>query len=259
MGILNVTPDSFSDGGRLSSEEEVLQAAQQMIDDGADMIDIGGESTRPFAPPVPVEEEIRRVIPAVRAIRKQHSIPISIDTTKAQVAQLSLDAGADIINDISAMRLDPAMASLAATRQCPIIIMHMQGTPCDMQIKPHYNDVIAETIEFFRDRIQFLTACGVDRQRIIIDPGIGFGKTLAHNLAILRHADAYQVLGCPLLIGHSRKSFLSTLLGPGLGDRDRPTAVISALLCQGQVAILRVHDVKGTQQAVHLTQAIAKA
>jgi len=259
MGILNVTPDSFSDGGRLSSEEEVLQAAQQMIDDGADMIDIGGESTRPFAPPVPVEEEIRRVIPAVRAIRKQHSIPISIDTTKAQVAQLSLDAGADIINDISAMRLDPAMASLAATRQCPIIIMHMQGTPCDMQIKPHYNDVIAETIEFFRDRIQFLTACGVDRQRIIIDPGIGFGKTLAHNLAILRHADAYQVLGCPLLIGHSRKSFLSTLLGPDLGDRDRPTAVISALLCQGQVAILRVHDVKGTQQAVHLTQAIAKA
>lgn len=259
MGILNVTPDSFSDGGRLSSENEVLQAAQQMIDDGADMIDIGGESTRPFAPPVPVEEEIRRVLPAVRAIRKQHSIPISIDTTKAQVAQLSLDAGADIINDISAMRLDPDMASLAATRHCPIIIMHMQGTPRDMQIKPQYHDVIAETIKFFQDRIQFLTAYGVDPQRIIIDPGIGFGKTLAHNLAILRHTDAYQVLGCPLLIGHSRKSFLATLLGPDLGDRDRPTAVISALLCQAQVAILRVHDVKGTRQAIHLAQAIANA
>lgn len=259
MGILNLTPDSFSDGGRLGSEEEILQAAKQMIDDGADIIDIGGESTRPFATPVPVEEEIKRVLPAVVAIRKRYSIPISIDTTKAQVAQLSLEAGTDIINDISAMRLDPAMVPLAAKRRCPLIIMHMQGTPSDMQIKPQYTDVIAETIDFFQERIQFLTTHGVERQRIIIDPGIGFGKTLAHNLAILRHTDAYQIVGCPLLIGHSRKSFLATLLGPDLGDRDRPTAVISGLLCQGQVAILRVHDVKGTREAVHLAQAIANA
>ena len=236
-----------------------MQTTERMIDDGADILDIGGESTRPYALPVTVDEEIRRVIPAIKAIRLRHSIPISIDTTKAKVAELALDAGADIINDISAMRFDPEMMPLASERRCPIIIMHMQGKPADMQIKPSYTDVIQETIHFFEDRIQSLVESGIDCKRIIIDPGIGFGKTLAHNLAIVNHAAGYQVLGCPVLIGHSRKSFLCSLLGQDLEDRDLPTAVISGLLCQRQIAILRVHDVKGTYQAVHLAQAIANA
>ena len=257
MGILNVTPDSFSDGGRLTTEEAILHATERMIEDGADIIDIGGESTRPFASPVAENEELQRVIPAIKAIRQRYTIPISIDTTKAKVAELALDAGADIVNDISAMRFDPAMVPLASSRRCPIIIMHMQGNPADMQLKPRYADVIQETIGFFKDRIQSLLESGIDRTRIIIDPGIGFGKTLAHNLAILRHAADYQILGCPVLIGHSRKSFLSSLLGPGLNDRDLPTAVISGLLSQRQVAILRVHNVKSTAQAVHLAEAIA--
>lgn len=259
MGILNVTPDSFSDGGSFTTQEAILRHAERMIDEGADIIDIGGESTRPFAPPVSVEEEIRRVIPAIRAIRSRFSIPLSIDTTKAAVAEQALASGADIINDISALRFDPLMIPLARERRCPIIIMHMQGTPTDMQIRPSYTDVVSETIAFFRERLQTLTAAGIDGRQVIIDPGIGFGKSLAHNLAILRHAADYQVLGCPVLIGHSRKSFLTRLLGEGLDDRDQPTAIISALLAERQVSILRVHDVKGSQQALQLAQAMARA
>ena len=259
MGIINVTPDSFSDGGRHDSIEAVLQGVERMIQEGADLIDIGGESTRPFAVPVTAEEEIGRVIPAITAIRRRFSIPISIDTTKAHVAEQALAAGADIINDISALRFDPAMTPLAAKQRCPLIIMHMQGTPSDMQIKPTYTDVIAETIQFFRERLQTLAEAGIDGQRVIIDPGIGFGKSLAHNLAILNHAADYQTLGCPVLIGHSRKSFLCSLLGHDLVGRDLPTAVISGLLSERRVAILRVHDVKGTYQAVHLAQAMTNA
>ena len=257
MGILNVTPDSFSDGGRIASEEDLLRAVQTMIHQGADLIDIGGESTRPFATPVGVEEEIERVIPAIKAIRRRFAIPISIDTTKAIVAKQALDSGADIINDISALRFDPEMAPLAKEYRCPIIIMHMQGAPGDMQIKPDYTDVVQETIQFFKERLQALATFGIDCQRIIIDPGIGFGKTLSHNLAILRQAADYQTLGCPVLIGHSRKSFLCALLGQDIGDRDLPTAVVSALLTNRQISILRVHDVKGTHQAIHLAQALA--
>lgn len=259
MGILNVTPDSFSDGGRYTTEEAILQAAGRLINDGADLIDIGGESSRPGARPVSVDEEIKRVIPAICAIRQQYDIPLSVDTTKARVAALALDAGADIINDISAMRFDPAMAPLAAERRCPVVIMHMQGTPQDMQIKPRYTDIIQETIAFFEERLAALSQQGIDRQRLIIDPGLGFGKTLAHNLTILKQVTTYQTLGCPVLIGHSRKSFISALLGQDLPDRDLPTAIISGLLSSQQVAILRVHDVKGTYQAVHLAQAIANA
>lgn len=254
-----MTPDSFSDGGQFTSEKTILQAAEHMIAEGADIIDIGGESTRPYAQPVPADEEIRRVLPAISAIRQRHNIPISIDTSKAKVAELALDAGADIINDISAMRFDTAMAPLAAKRQCPAVIMHMQGTPADMQIQPKYADVISETLIFFKERIQCLVEQGIDRQRIILDPGIGFGKTLGHNLAILNRTAEYQILGCPLLIGHSRKSFLAALLGQGLTDRDLPTAVLSGLLARQQVAILRVHNVLATAQAIRLSQAIAQA
>lgn len=257
MGILNVTPDSFSDGGAFTSAEAILRHTERMIHDGADLIDIGGESTRPFARPVTVEEELHRVIPAIRAIRARYSVPISIDTTKARVAAEALDHGADIINDISALRFDPAMTPLAGERRCPLIIMHMQGTPTDMQIKPSYTDVVQESIQFFKERLQTLTKAGIDPKLVIIDPGIGFGKTLEHNLAILRQTEAYQQLGCPVLIGHSRKSFLRTLLGPELDDRDLPTAVISGLLAKRRVAILRVHDVKGSHQAVQLAAALA--
>lgn len=256
MGILNVTPDSFSDGGAFTTEESMLNHTERMVREGADIVDIGGESTRPFCQPVSIEEELQRVIPAIRAIRKRFSIPISIDTTKACVAEQALDCGADIINDISALRFDPAMPPLARNRRCPIIIMHMQGNPTNMQIKPNYTDVVPETIRFFRDRLQALSAAGIEAGKVIIDPGIGFGKTLEHNLAILRQAADYQVLGCPVLIGHSRKSFLAKLLGEDMGDRDLATAVISGLLAKRQVAILRVHDVKGTSQALRLAQAL---
>lgn len=259
MGILNVTPDSFSDGGSCTSEDALLRHTECMIRDGADIIDIGGESTRPFAQPVTIGEEISRVIPAIQAIRQHYSIPISIDTTKAKVAELALAAGADIINDISALRFDPAMVALARDRHCPIIIMHMQGTPTDMQVKPSYTNVVQETIQFFRERLRALSEAGIDHRRVILDPGIGFGKTLDHNLAILRQTADYQVLGCPLLIGHSRKSFLRKLLGQHLSDPDLPTAIISGLLAQRQVGILRVHHVKGTFQAVQLAMALAQA
>lgn len=259
MGILNVTPDSFSDGGLFFSEQAIKEGCQRLIEAGADIIDVGGESTRPFAVPVTLEEELNRVIPAVKLIRQISNIPISIDTTKASVAEQALDAGADIINDISAMRFDPQMAHIVRDRRCPVVIMHMQGTPKDMQIKPTYTDVITETIDFFRDRITFLTDQGIKREQIIIDPGIGFGKTLAHNLAILKNTAAYQVLNCPLLIGHSRKSFLGKILGQDLEDRDQPTAIISGLLSQHHVSIFRVHDVKKTRQALLLAEAIARA
>ncbi|MDP2106166.1 MAG: dihydropteroate synthase, partial [Desulfobulbaceae bacterium] len=204
-------------------------------------------------------EELKRVIPAIKAIRRISNIPLSIDTTKSSVAEQALDSGADIVNDISAMRFDPKMAILVRNHCCPAVIMHMQGTPKDMQIKPSYTDVIAETIAFFRERLASLGNQGVDLSQIIIDPGIGFGKSLAHNLTILNNAAAYQVLNCPVLIGHSRKSFLCSLLGQDLKDRDQPTAVIAALLAQRQVSIVRVHDVTGTKQALQLAEGIARA
>ena len=259
MGILNVTPDSFSDGGIHTTLDDILRHTERMIEDGADIIDVGGESTRPYAPSVPLEEELNRVIPAIRAIRSRYSIPISIDTTKAAVAEQALDSGANMINDISALRFDPGMIPLVRERRPPIVIMHMQGTPQNMQIKPSYTDVVADTIRFFKDRLQALSEYGIDHQQVIIDPGIGFGKTLEHNLAILRQADDYHSLGCPLLIGHSRKSFLVKLFGEGLGDRDLPTAVISALLSRCRVNILRVHNVKATNQALQVAKALNMA
>jgi len=259
MGILNVTPDSFSDGGRYLSEHAIVERAKRIIDEGADIIDVGGESTRPFAEPVPAHQELARVIPAIKAIRQISSIPISIDTTKASVAQQALDAGADIVNDISAMRFDSAMANVVRQYRCPAVIMHMQGTPKDMQINPQYTNVLTETMAFFRERLAFMADQGIDRGQIIIDPGIGFGKSLAHNLAILNNTATYHTLGCPVLIGHSRKSFLCSLLGQDITDRDQPTAVISGLLSQRHVAIVRVHDVKRTKQALLLAEAIARA
>lgn len=256
MGILNVTPDSFSDGGRFLAEQAVAEHIDTMVADGADIIDVGGESTRPFAEPVSIEAELARVLPAIRLIRQRSSLPISIDTTKAEVARRALAEGADVINDISALRFDAAMVSLVRETEVPVIIMHMQGTPSDMQVDPHYDDVVAEIKDFFRERLAWAAEHGISRERFIIDPGIGFGKTVDHNLSILKRAAEFTELGCPLLIGHSRKSFIGKLLNTEVDERDVATAAVSALCVQNGVSILRVHDVGKTVQAVRLAEAI---
>ncbi len=256
MGILNLTPDSFSDGGKLADRKALLDRAAAMITAGADILDIGGESTRPFAPAVAEAEELRRVIPALEAIRRlDASIPISIDTTKAAVARRALAAGADIINDISALTHDPAMVELAATGDWPIIIMHMRGTPRDMQLNPHYDDVVGEIRAFLAGRIEELATRGVEPRRVIIDPGIGFGKGLEHNLAILRNLGQFRTLGRPLLIGHSRKSFLVKLLGElPMEQRDLPSAVVAAFCASNGADIIRTHNVEATRQALRLAE-----
>jgi dihydropteroate synthase len=253
MGILNVTPDSFSDGGNFTTEEAIISLVQQMIADGVNIIDVGGESTRPFAEFVPEQEELNRVIPAIKAIRKiSATLPVSIDTTKASVAGAALAAGATMVNDISALRLDPEMAVVVKDYDGPVIIMHMQGTPGDMQVKPHYEDVVAEICIFFTDRIAWMEAQGIDSGRIIIDPGIGFGKSLDHNLTLLKNIQELKKLGHPVLIGHSRKSFFDKLLRIPVEKRDCPSAIVSALCAKQEVDILRVHDVAKTVAAVRL-------
>ncbi|MBU0728712.1 MAG: dihydropteroate synthase [Proteobacteria bacterium] len=259
IGILNVTPDSFSDGGIFFNEDQAVKQALAMVSAGADIIDVGGESTRPFAAPVLIDEELRRVIPVIKAIRKHSPIPISIDTTKAEVARVALAAGANIINDISALRFDPEMAPLAHDADCPLIIMHMQGTPETMQVNPRYNDVISESIAFLGKRLEWAENHGIKREKIIVDPGIGFGKTVSHNLTILKHIADLKALGCSILIGHSRKSFIGKILGDDLHDRDTATAAISMFCAMQGVAYLRVHDVKKTVQAVRIAEAILAA
>ncbi|MGB5685929.1 MAG: dihydropteroate synthase [Candidatus Electrothrix sp.] len=259
MGILNVTPDSFSDGGKFIGEQAVTAQVEKMLTDGVDIIDIGGESTRPFAEPVTEQKELDRVLPAIKAVRALSSaMPISIDTTKARVAVAALEQGATLINDISALRQDPDMIRVARDCEVPIIIMHMQGTPEDMQLAPQYEDVVAEICAFFRERTSWMESQGIANHRIILDPGIGFGKTLAHNLAILRNVAAFKQLGFPVLIGHSRKSFLEKLLGTPVAQRDCPSAIISALCAQQGADILRVHDVAKTVAAVRLAKELGQ-
>lgn len=259
MGILNVTPDSFSDGGQFDSEASACLQAEAFVASGADIIDIGGESTRPFAEAVSESEELQRVIPAIQAIRRKFSIPISIDTTKAEVARQAVAAGADIINDISALRKDPQMISFVQETNIPVIIMHMKGTPGDMQVKPEYDDVVQEIYEFFAERLAWLSRKGVARERITLDPGIGFGKNLTHNLSILKHLAEFKKLGCPVLLGHSRKRFIEDIAGLGVGERDLPTAVVSALALETGVDIIRVHDVRSTRIALQMAEAISRA
>lgn len=257
MGICNVTPDSFSDGGQYTGEAALVARIDQLLAEGADIIDVGGESTRPFADPVGVEEELARVIPAIRKIRARSDIPISIDTTKAAVARAALDAGATLVNDISALRQDPAMVEVVREYTCPVVIMHMQGTPSTMQKAPSYKDVVTEINAFLAERIEWMAERGIERSSIIVDPGIGFGKTLEHNLAILGNIAAFKVHGCPVLIGHSRKSFFGQLLGLPLDERDCATAVLSALCASKGADILRVHAVGLNRQAIELARACA--
>jgi dihydropteroate synthase len=260
MGILNVTPDSFSDGGHFSSLKDALHQAERLISEGADILDIGGESTRPFATPVSAKEELQRVIPVIKGIRDKHAIPISIDTSKAVVAREALRAGADIINDISALQKDPQMISLVQQTSVPVIIMHMQGKPADMQITPEYQDVTGEILTFFRDRIAWIKEKGVDSGRIIIDPGIGFGKSLQHNLSLLKNIAKFTSLGTPVLLGHSRKRFLGDITGIAPeGERDLASAIVSAICYQEDIAIVRVHNVAATRQALLIAEAISSA
>ncbi len=259
MGIINVTPDSFSDGGNCFAPDAARDQADALVMAGADILDVGGESTRPSADPVHLEQELARVIPVIRAIRSKHSLPISIDTTKAEVARQALAAGADMINDVSALRADPEMLELVRQTDVPLIIMHMQGTPGDMQANPSYVNVVGEIIGFFRQRLAWLRDQGVDLDRVTIDPGIGFGKTMAHNLAILKHLSEFTTLGRPVLLGHSRKRFIGELTGLEPQERDQATAVLSALAVAHGVSIIRVHDVAATRQAVRLAEAVAAA
>ncbi len=260
MGILNVTPDSFADAGEHFQLDAALAHARAMVAAGADILDLGGESTRPFSEPVPLEEELRRVIPVIQAIRAESAIPISIDTYKAEVARQALAAGAQIINDISALRFDPQMAPLAAESGAPLILMHMQGTPRDMQTDPRYQDLLGEIKAFLAERRDLALAHGLPRDCIVLDPGIGFGKTFAHNLEILNHFDTFLELGCPLLVGPSRKAFIGHYLG-GLppAQRDVGTLAPLALAVLKGAKIVRVHNVAYAAQFLTMLNAIRRA
>ena len=257
MGILNVTPDSFSDGGQFSAVENAVKRAVEMAQ-FADILDIGGESTRPGAATVPVAEEIHRTAPVIRAIRAAGiTTPISIDTRKSAVAAAALAAGADMVNDVSGLTYDPAMAGLVADAGVPVCIMHAQGDPATMQVAPHYADVVQDVFTWFETRLAAAEMAGIRRANIILDPGIGFGKTLQHNLSILRQVSLYHDLGLPLLLGASRKGFIGKISGAAQASDRMPGSVAVALhgVAQG-VQILRVHDVAETRQALSLQQAI---
>jgi len=259
MGIINVTPDSFSDGGSFFDSTSALDQARCLIDQGADIIDVGGESTRPYAEQVSLADELQRVIPLIESIRTISDIPVSIDTSKAEVAKQALAAGADIINDVTALRKDPAMIELVLNSSAELIIMHMQGTPGTMQESPHYDDVVQEVISFFKERLGSISAAGIDLNRVTIDPGIGFGKKLEHNLQLLNHLEHLSELGRPVLLGHSRKRFLGDLTGLEADQRDAITSVVSALSLEKNVSIFRVHDVAATRQALKVARAIRLA
>lgn len=261
MAVLNVTPDSFSDGGKFNTVETALRQADKLIAEGADILDIGGESTRPYSASVELEEELRRVIPAIEAIRgKYDKIPISIDTVKAEVARQSIAAGATIINDISSCRTDENMAAVAAETGVPLVVMHMQGTPSDMQVNPHYDDVVGEVLHFFEERIDTLEKAGIKRDNIILDPGIGFGKRLEHNLSLIKHLDRFTKLHLPLLLAHSRKRFLGLVTGIDEElERDFATATSAALACAPWVDMVRVHNVALTRQALLVAEAVLTA
>ena len=257
MGILNVTPDSFSDGGLFNAPDAALAQARAMAADGADILDIGGESTRPGAAFVDADEETARTAPVIKALRAEVTTPISIDTRKAAVAQAALDAGADLVNDVAAFTFDPAMAEVTAQAGAPCCLMHAQGDPATMQDAPRYDDVTLDVYDFLESRIQVAEAAGIRRSRIIVDPGIGFGKTLDHNLTLLKNLSIFHSLGCGVLLGASRKRFIGTIGNAPEARNRMPGSVAIALhgVRQG-MQMLRVHDTKATKQAINLHMAV---
>jgi dihydropteroate synthase len=260
MGVINVTPDSFSDANRFADPLSAAEAAEEMVHAGADWIDIGGESTRPGSIPVPEDEQIRRTAPVIQAIRRRLPVLISIDTTRVGVANVALDCGADVVNDISAGRDDPAIFERVARSNSAIILMHMQGNPQTMQLDPTYNDVTKEVCAFLLERRAAAQASGVDPARILLDPGIGFGKTAGHNLTLLRDIAALAALGSPLVIGPSRKSFIGKITGEtDPAKRVFGTAAAVAWCVANGAAVVRVHDVRPMAQVVRMVQAISSA
>ncbi len=255
MGILNVTPDSFSDGGQFLSMESALNQAREMAAAGADLIDVGGESTRPGSMPIEPSEQIARVVPVITAIRREMPIPISIDTTRAAVAGAAFDAGAQMVNDISAGRDDPKMLPLVARRKTKIILMHMQGTPATMQQNPSYGDVVTEVRDFLFDRFTYARTIGIDPADVLLDPGIGFGKTVQHNLQLLNRLSELKQLGCPLVVGTSRKGFIGAVTGE-TGPRLMGTAATVAVAAISGAAIVRVHDVPAMMKVTAVIRAI---
>lgn len=256
MGILNVTPDSFSDGGLYINTDRAVERAFEIEKEGADIIDIGGESTRPGALPISVDEELSRVIPVIEKIQNRLKIPISIDTYKAKVAREAIEAGASIINDISGLRFDPEMARVAAEYNVPVVIMHIKGTPRDMQINPVYQDLIGEISDFLKEGISIALGAGVDEKKIIIDPGIGFGKTFEHNLEIINRLYEFRSLGMPILFGPSRKSFIGKILDLPPGDRLEGTASAVAIGIMNGANVVRVHDVLPMVRVARVADAI---
>ncbi len=257
MGILNVTPDSFSDGGLYNRLDKALDHAEKMVEDGADIIDIGGESSRPGSEPVPENIELERILPVIEKLAKKVNVPLSIDTYKASVARRALDAGACLVNDISALE-DPNMADVLAEYNVPIVLMHKQGTPRDMQVNPSYNSLIPEIIGYLKSRIQIALDRGIQSDQIIIDPGIGFGKTTEHNLEILRKLKEFKSLNKPILIGTSRKSFIGKILDLPIEDRLEGTAATVAIAIANGADIIRVHDVKEMKRVALMTDAIVR-
>ncbi|HIE98016.1 MAG TPA: dihydropteroate synthase [Fuerstia sp.] len=257
MGILNVTPDSFSDGGLHVQVDAAVAHGIQLANDGADVIDIGGESTRPGAAPIPLDEELARTIPVIEKLAHQTDVPISIDTTKAEVARQALAAGAVIVNDISGLTFDPDMKTVCAESNAAVCVMHIKGTPQTMQQDPVYEDVVQEVTEFLKARLSACEQAGIDPARICVDPGIGFGKTAQHNLTLMQAtARIRKAVGRPILVGHSRKRFLSKLLGRPVEERNAGTVGVAVALAQNGADMLRVHDVNATRDALTAWNAV---
>jgi dihydropteroate synthase len=252
MGIVNVTPDSFSDGGRFLDVETAVGHALRLIDEGADLLDVGGESTRPYSAPVTSDEELRRVMPVIERLAARATVPISIDTSKAAVAREAIAAGAEIINDVTGLEADVEMPALARETGAAVVAMHMRGSPQTMQDDPRYDDVVAEIHDYLRQRRDRLLAAGIEPDRIALDPGIGFGKTHEHNLTLAAHCGRFLDLGCPIIVGHSRKGFIGKLLGDKEADRTFGTLGVSLGLALAGVHVLRVHDVGATREALTL-------
>ncbi len=260
MGILNVTPDSFSDGGRFPLPDKAVEEGVRMVEEGADILDVGGESTRPESDPVSPAEELRRVIPVIAGLARKVNVPISVDTTKASVAREAVNCGAEIINDISAMRFDLEMPAVAATTGAGLILMHMRGLPKDMQRGPLiYQSLIDDISDFLQERLENALACGVERERTMLDPGIGFGKTAEDNMRLLKHLSRFRGLGRPIITGVSRKSFIGKVMGGEPGERLEGTAAAVAVAVMNGSSVVRVHDVKFMKKVAVMTDAIIRS
>jgi dihydropteroate synthase len=256
MGIVNITPDSFSDGGRYLAVDRAVAQALALVDQGADILDLGAESTRPGAIPVSEQEEMDRLLPVLSEVVKQTTVPVSVDTMKSRVARAALAAGASIINDVTAMRFDPDMAQVVATYGAGVVLMHMQGTPLTMQESPHYENVVSEVGEFFEERIDAAQQAGIAKSHIVLDPGFGFGKLQVHNLELLNRLSAFSRFGCPLLVGLSRKALLGKILDRPVQDREWGTAAAVAMAVDRGAAIIRVHEVAAMKDVVKVAAAV---